>query len=401
MKFSSHHIAAGVRVALAVGAICAVSTATATRAATTQPYTIYVIQSLTGSGAYFGQEVVNAIRAYESVANKSGGINGQPVHFEVMDDGNNPQNTLNLFNDIVAKHVAVILGPSSQSQCNAVAPLAASGPVVYCSSPGLAPPPGYVFAAGAEIMHTQHAMMKYAHDKGTKRLALIVETDATGQRSDRLLPITLAKPDLAGMTVVAHEHFEPNSISVAAQVARIKAANPDFVYVSATGTPFQTVLRGLADGGVTVPVATSSANMDIKILEPFNNALPKELVFNAPRTWGNTASAGSLRATIAEYQSAYKALGYVATPNDDYGWDPAKIVVAALRKIGPDATAAQLRDFIVNLRDFPGIGGTYDFSAGDQHGLGDDAVVVVAYDPIHRGFNPVSKPGGAPLTASR
>ena len=154
----------------------------------------------------------------------------------MLDDGSNPQTSLQLFNDVVAKRVPVVLGPGAQSQCNAVAPLAANGPVVYCSSPGLAPPPGYVFAAGAEIMHTQHAMMRYAHDQGTKRLALLVANDATGQRSDKLLPITLAKPDLAGMQVVAYEHFAPADISVAAQMARIKAANPDFIYVSATVT---------------------------------------------------------------------------------------------------------------------------------------------------------------------
>ena len=93
-------------------------------------------------------------------------------------------------------------------------------------------------------------LLKYAHDSVAKRLALLVATDATGQGSDRLLPITLAKPDLAGMEVVAYEHFEPSSISVAAQVARIKAANPQYLYISATGTPFQTVMRGIIDGGL-------------------------------------------------------------------------------------------------------------------------------------------------------
>jgi ABC-type branched-subunit amino acid transport system substrate-binding protein len=141
--------------------------------------------------------------------------------------------------------------------------------------------------------------------------------------------------------------------------------------------------------------------MDLKMLDPFAKTLPRQLVFNAPRSWDAAGKTGPLGPSLREYESAYKELGYASTPNDDYGWDPAKIVVYALRKLGPGASAEQLRDYIEKLRGFPGIGGTYDFTAGDQHGLGDDAVIVVAYDPVHRGFVAVSKPGGIPLTTSR
>jgi hypothetical protein len=41
--------------------------------------------------------------------------------------------------------------------------------------------------------------------------------------------------------------------------------------------------------------------------------------------------------------------------------------------------------------------GYYNFSNGDQHGLGPDAVVVIAYDKEKGDFYPASQPGGVPL----
>jgi hypothetical protein len=45
------------------------------------------------------------------------------------------------------------------------------------------------------------------------------------------------------------------------------------------------------------------------------------------------------------------------------------MVIAALRKLGPNATATQARDYLLAIRNFVGINGRYDFSSGDQHGL--------------------------------
>ena len=42
-------------------------------------------------------------------------------------------------------------------------------------------------------------------------------------------------------------------------------------------------------------------------------------------------------------------------------WDAGLIVVEGLRKLGPNATAAQLRDFIANLTNFAGVDGDLRF----------------------------------------
>ena len=78
-------------------------------------------------------------------------------------------------------------------------------------------------------------------------------------------------------------------------------------------------------------------------------------------------------------------------------WDVAMIVASALRQLGPEASAAQLREYVANLTDFAGINGVFDFKATPQRGLTDDNAIIVRFDPQQKSWIWLSKPGGAPL----
>ena len=171
--------------------------------------------------------------------------------------------------------------------------------------------------------------------------------------------------------------------------------------VSASGTTFQTVLRGIMDAGMDkIPILTSAANMETALLAPWAKAPPAQLTFNGPRFWGTSTDPDPrVRAAIASYHAAFKRVGAEPTPNDEFYWDPAQIAVDAYRHLGTAATAAQVHDYIENLHDFAGIAGVYDFRSGDQHGLGDDATVILQWDAAKSTFFPVSAPGGVALGA--
>jgi branched-chain amino acid transport system substrate-binding protein len=388
----------------ALALLCPLATlAASTPPPDTTPFTIDVIASVTGSGAFLNQQIVTSVKAYETVANATGGIRGRPVHFEIHDDTSVPQVAVQLANQIFAKSPAVVLGPAVQATCNAVEAVAKNGPVVYCFSPGLLPEPhSYVFAASSSIANIVPAMFRYIRTSGKRRVALIVTTDATGQRSDKMIDTVMRLPENKPLTIVAYEHFADNEISVSAQVARIKAANPDFIYVSASGTPFQTVMRSLNDAGLfKIPIVTSSANMSTRMLEPYVKTPPVELLFNGPRFWGSTNETNpGVRSAIAEYRATYQRLGAEQTPNDDFGWDSSKIVVDAFRHLGTNATAAQIHDYIENLKGFGGINGSYDFSSGDQHGLDGSSIIMLRWDAASNAYVPASAPGGTALRKS-
>ena len=99
---------------------------------------------LTGTAAFAGEAQQQVLRLYEGLINKTGGIHGRPLHFEIHDDQSNPVVAVQIVNELLPKKPTVILGPSVAATCAAVSALLAKGPgtVNYCFSPVVPPPPG-------------------------------------------------------------------------------------------------------------------------------------------------------------------------------------------------------------------------------------------------------------------
>ncbi len=155
------------------------------RANAADPYDVYVEISLTGQGAFVGAGQVNAFKAAEPVINRTGGIHGRPVHFVVQDDGTNPAQAVQIFNEVVAKHVPIILGPGFSAPCYAVWPLVKDQIVNYCLAPSIHPDPGsYAFSASASTKDLALAGIRFFHAHGWKKVAVLDTTDATGQGND-------------------------------------------------------------------------------------------------------------------------------------------------------------------------------------------------------------------------
>lgn len=356
-------------------------------ASAADPYEINVILPMTGSAAFIGANESQALSAYEKLVNRTGGIRGRPIHFRISDDQGSAQIALELTNAFLPSNPAIIMGYSVAAQCRTVLPVVANGPVIYCFSPSVLPPKGsYVFVSSVTVEAIDSGFMRFARDRGYRKIGLIFPTDASGQISDQTIHDVLARSEYRDLKVADLEHFNPTDLSVAAQVAKLKAAAPDIIYTSATGAAFGNVLRAIHDGGVNVPVVGTAANMSFEQLAQYGSFLPKELLFNGFLYQQPVGARGASRAKIDEFNSALAAIGAHPSPLHGLAWDPAALVVGALRKLGASATAAQLRDYLAALHGEPGISGVYDFRSGDQHGLSDRAVVVVRWDPASSDF---------------
>jgi branched-chain amino acid transport system substrate-binding protein len=366
------------------------------------PYVIQVILPLTGPAANTGTLAAQTLRIFETYANEHGGLRGQPIHFDVHDDGSQPSTSVQLLSSIIAQKPAVVLGPTPTQTCNALAPLVEkTGPVLYCSTPGTLPPRGsYVFCAAMALPQFDRGIIRYMRLKGYKRLAIISSTDGSGQANDAATRDVLALPESKELKVVTWEHMNPTDINATAQATHIKNSDAQAIIAWVSGPTFGTVLRSLRDVGVDLPLTPNGANVNPDELTQFNDYLPTEMPlagfpFMAPDQIQNTP----LRRPVNDMIAAYRAAGVKISPGGTgYAWDAASIVLSGLRKIGPNATAQQLRDYILGLRNFAGIDGDYDFSANpDQHGLSDTNVVMVAWDGKTKEWIPLSKLGSIPL----
>jgi branched-chain amino acid transport system substrate-binding protein len=365
-----------------------------------EPYEINTILSLTGNIAFVGQTQLKSLKALEAQVNAHGGIRGRALSFVVSDDASSPQTAVQLAQGLIAKNVPLILGSSSPNACGAIAPLLGqNGPVLYCLANGGTTVPGsYEFFTLMSYESLMAVTTRYLRERGLTRLATIFATDAGGQSAEQALKTALALPENKSVQVVTAQHFTPGDASVAAQMAVIKGANPNALIAWATGGAAGTLMRGAKDIGLTVTTMTSPGNLTGAFFKQYGPVLPSDLIFPAvPYYAGDAPTNAPTKKAVAEMTSALAAVGAKPDMLTISAWDPAAVLVSALRQLGPDAPAPKIRDYLLQLQGWVGANGPYDYVANPQRGVGGKNVVIVRWDPQRNSGVAASEFGGTPL----
>ncbi len=352
------------------------------------PVEIPAILPVTGPAAFLGSEFGDTLRLIEDHTNKSGGIGGRPIHFVIQDDQSSPQVTVQLINAALTKNPALVIDGGPLALCAAAAPLMKNGPVLWCLSPSLRPDPGgYSFAVMSSSRDCLIAGLNYFKSRGFKRIGVLNGTDATGADADAILSELIKLPEYAGLSFVDYEHYNLADLSVSAQLSRIKAAGAQGLISYTTGAPIATVLHGLADAGFDIPVFTSNGNMSVAQLDGYKSFAPKDLLFAGYSAFADDpVSDPGVRQKIAGFKADLKSANLSADLLHAIPWDPAVLIVEAYRRVGPNATAMQLRDALGSVVNWPGMLGRFDFRAIPNRGLGLKALVVLKWDPQHSGW---------------
>jgi branched-chain amino acid transport system substrate-binding protein len=356
---------------------------------------------LTGGASFLGKGEQQGLQLLQAQVNKEGGIAGQPLEFVFHDDQSSPQTTVQIVNAILPEKPAVIVGSSIVAMCNAIAPLFKDGPFDYCLSPGIHPPAGsYQFTTSVDTRDLIEAQVRYFRLRGWTRIALMTSTDASGQDAERGFDAVMKLPENSAMQLVERQHFNPTDVSVAAQIERIRAASPQAFIAWSTGAPIATVFKAILQAGLEVPLATTNGNMTYAQMAQYKDFLPKELYIPAssfPPHAGLVTLDPRVEAQQQKFYAAYKAANLKLDNMASLAWDPGNMIVDALRKLGPRATAAQMREYIAGQTSYAGVSGLYDFKSVPQRGLTVKDSLITLWDPSADAWTVVSELAGKPL----
>jgi branched-chain amino acid transport system substrate-binding protein len=369
--------------------------------AATEPFPIYVDLPLTGQAAFIGTQTAKALAALEDYIDTRGGINGRPIKLVVDDDQSSPQIAVQNVSQIVAQKPAIVFGGTLAALCNASAGMAKTdGPVLYCYTPGVHPEPGsWIYSSGYSTVDLFSTAMRYFRERGVRKIAILSTTDASGQEAGPTMAGILARPENRSLVLTAHEQFAVTDLSVTAQLERIKNSGAQVIIAWTSGTPFGTILRGMRDDGIDLPVVSSQANMNYAQLEGYQSIWPPGEVYfpGIPALVPQAVPDRGVRRAIETFDAAMKTQG-VAKPDlgEALAWDSMLIAVDAYRHLGFNATPAQMRDFFNHVRGWQGIYGIVDYTKTPQRGTSGDWCMMLRWDPAGSRFVAVSKPGGIP-----
>ncbi len=363
------------------------------------PYVIHAILSETGAASFLGSRSAKTLVALASLVNKDGGIDGHPIKVDIQDNQSNPVTAVSLANKLISSGVPFSLNGSIVATDNAVDALAGpNGSFIYDLSPGVHAKPGssMIFSADASTKYYAEAYLNYLKSKGLTTIGLITSSDATGIDGDNQLKAALAEPQLSSLHIV-HQTFDPQAVSVATQLAVIKSSHPQALIVWTTGAPFGVVLHGMSAMGMeNLPTLTANGNIAYTELSHFKAILPTNLLFAVPPLDQSPTSVtdSAIKNQVAAFDSAVTSAG--GHPSDVWGfsWDPAQLLIGAVKKLGVGATAKQILAYMENLHNVPGIFGVYNTSFSNHRGLALSDISIARW--TGDSFVSVSGPGGLP-----
>ena len=324
-----------------------------------EPVKIGAVLSLTGPGAGLGLGERNGIQLAEKLINEQGGIKGRPVKVLIEDDGSKADIAKSKAEDLIFNEkVKVIIGPSLTASTGAVAAITNSRHMAQLALTGLGPQIELTYKSVYHILPPQSlnakAMLEYTSKVLKAKKVSVLHDSGYGQIVMNNLK---ALAGAYGVEFITVEKFEVGATDVSTQAAKVRASNPEVVFVVATSpTPF----RNARQIRITQPIVSAIGSSSYEYVRGMGE-YANDIVF--PEFMVGEDPLPHQKAFVNAYQKEYKT---VPKNYEAAGWDAVHIAVRALEKVGPDAS---LEAIAKEMRTpYNGVLASYNFSSEDMTG---------------------------------
>ena len=268
---------------------------------------IGLVMSLTGRIAETGTTMKNGLEMALEEINRSGMLGGTTLKFIIEDDGGTIEGAVAAYTKLIERDdVSVVIGPFSSSATEEAFPIAQENGVVAISptsaARGLSALGNYLFRISLTVdallpggvATTQKAL-------GYQRVATIIQAaDAFSLSSDEVFKDALRAN---GVEVLTTESFQPDAVDdLSAQLTRIKALNPDAIFISSQPPGRVQIPIQARQLGISKDIPFLVTLMTIDDVLQADPAAEGSISFT---TWSNKADPPGNRAFVAKFREKY------------------------------------------------------------------------------------------------
>ena len=296
--------------------------------------------------------------------------------FIIEDDLSTVEGAAEAFNKLIVQDgVSVIFGPTTSGQAEAAFPIAQQNQVVAFSSSsnasGLSALGDFIFRAGLTTDVLIPRGIKATHAKlGYEKVATIYDkVDLYSIDSHEKFKNALTE---TGVEILTTETFQSGDTDFSDQLARIKALNPDAIFIAAlppelTGIMVQGRQLGIS---TEIPFITS-------LISDVENAGPAAEGAISFAGWISAASAPGNQAFVQNYRARYDSEPNPWTAQSYAAVHILAKAIADARSTGSMTTdSSAIRDALANIKNFDTVLGQFSFDT-DGDAVYDPKIVIV------------------------
>jgi branched-chain amino acid transport system substrate-binding protein len=334
------------------------------------------ILAVTGGASFLGGPEARSLEMMVEEINAKGGINGNKIELIIKDSAASPEKAISFAKQLIEEDkVLAIIGPSTSGETMKIKNICqqAKTPLISCGAAEVIvnPVASYVFKTPQKDSYAVKKIYMEMNRLGISKIAVLAGNTGFGKAGKgQLLKIA---PEF-GIEVVEVEVYDKKSNDLSAVVAKIKANKDVQAVINWSIVPAQAIVpKNMRQAGWDVPLFQSHGFGNIKYVEAAG-AAAEGIIFPAGRLLiaDSLADDNPQKALLMAYKKNYESkFNEPASTFGGHGYDAITILAAAIAEGGNDRD--KVRTAIENLKDFPGTGGVFSFSAEDHNGLDIDA----------------------------
>jgi branched-chain amino acid transport system substrate-binding protein len=337
-----------------------------------QPLKIGMITTLSGPGGYLGEDIRDAFQL--AIDLQGGKLGGTPVQLLVQDDALKPGQGKQIAEKFIKSDgIKLLTGIVFSNVAGAVVPDVLDSGGIYVS-PNAAPSNFagadcnknyYVVSWQNDNLHESAGQQ--ATNLGYKKAFILAPNYQAGK--DALAGFKrMFKGEIAGEVYTRLDQTD-----YAAEMAQIRAANPDVVFQFHPGGLGIAFIRQYQQSGLTIPMVVPSPSMDATTLKAVGDAA---LGLNVSAQWNSDFDYPSNKIFVEAFMKKYNRM---PTYYASQGYDTALAIAAALKGTGGKVDDAAAFRTAMLKADFASVRGAFKFGP-NQHPIQDWYAIKVEKD---------------------
>lgn len=333
---------------------------------------------MTGGSASYGISSKNAIELAFKEINEKGGINGKQLELVVADNKSEAAEATNAMQKLVSQdNVVAVIGPNLSSSVIAasainnsakvldIAPMATNPNVTVDQASGKTKDFNYRTCFIDPFQGT--VMAKFATaELGVGNAAVLI--DNSSDYAKGLAQFFKENFVKEGGAVTAEESYLQKDTDFKATLTKIKATNPDFLYVPGYYQEVGLIVKQARELGMNMPIAGGDGWDSAKMPEIAGAAALNNTYFSS--LYSPEDSSDINKNFVAAYEKAY---GQKPDVFAALSYDSALLVAEAIKNAG-STEPAKISEAMAKINGFSGVSGSVTFD--DKHNPVKSAVIL-------------------------
>lgn len=336
----------------------------------------------TGGVAQYGQSAANGIKLAFKETNAAGGVLGKQLTLISADNKSEPSESANAITKLITQDkVVAVMGPAASSNVLAAIPVAQASKIPLLTPTGTNPKitvedgkvKDYVFRSCFIDPFQGKVMANFAANT-LKAKTAVIYIDSSSDYSKGLAKNFEEAFTQKGGSVVAKEAFLQKDQDFRATLTKIKALNPDVIYLPAYYEEVAKIIKQARDMGITVPILGSDGWDSPKLVEIAGAAATNNTFFT------NHYSAQDKDPRVQKFVEAYKK-EYGQNPDAlaVLGYDGALMMIDAIKRAN-STDPAKIKEALAQTSKLQVVSGVLSLDA--NHDPVKSAVIIEMKDGV-------------------